>query len=113
MKDPSATTTADTSVSTNTADPTNETSGEKGAKTRQQKAMNKSEKINVIRQVKMLHNATLSMLAMMGVCSQLPLSRKDFKVFCEALPVNSDEFLSGHLKRRFVTLYEECATISD
>ena len=34
-------------------------------------------------------------------------------MFCEALPVNSVEFLSEHLKGRFVTLYEECATISD
>ena len=94
----------------------NETSGEKYgtiARICQRKALNKSEKMNVIRQVKVLHNATLSMLAMMGVCSQLPLSSKDLKVFCECLSVNAVEFFTEHLKGKFVTLYEECATISD
>lgn len=53
------------------------------------------------------------MLAMMGVCSQLPLSSKDLKVFCDSLPVNALDFFTKHLEARFVALYEECATTSD
>ena len=76
-----------TSASTNTAASTSETSGGKNgtnAKFCQRKVLNKAEKTNVICQVKTLQNATLSMLAMMGVRNQLPLSSKDLKVFCDS-----------------------------
>ena len=108
----SACTNRDDDTTNTAAASTNETSGEKN-KVRQRKALNKSAKANVIHQVKIFNNATLSALAIMGVCSQLPLSNEHLKVFCEGLPVNDVEFFTEHLKGRFVTLYEECATISD
>jgi len=83
-------------------------------KTRQRnwKALNKTEKISVIHLLSCLHNTTLSMLAMMGVSNQLPLPYEDLKDFCDSLPVSTIEFFTEHLKGRFTTLYEECATLS-
>ena len=75
-------------------------------KIRQQKPLTKSKKTSVIQQVKSLRNAMLSVLAMKGVCSQLPLQAK-------TLPVSSTDFFTEHLKERFATLYEGCATITD
>ena len=68
--DGAANTSASTNTAASTSASTSETSGDKNgtnAKFRQQKVLNKAEKTNVICQVKILRNATLSMLAMMGV----------------------------------------------
>ena len=92
---------ANMSASTNTAASTSETSEDKNgtnAKFRQRKVLSKAKKMIVICQVKILHDATLSMLAMMEVHNQLPLSSKDLKVFCDSLPVNAVDFFAEHLK---------------
>ena len=114
--DGAANTSASTNTAASTSASTSETSGDKkgtNAKFRQRKVLNKAEKTNVICQIKIFHNVTLFMLAMMGVHNQLPLSSKDLKVFCDSLAINAVDFFTEHLKGRFVTLYEECATISD
>ena len=54
----------------------------------------------------------LSMLAMVGVSSHLPLPGKDLKDFCNSMPVSDIEFFTEHLKRRFLILYEEYAARS-
>ena len=81
-------------------------------KTYRRKVLNRSEKTSVIHHAGGTHNTTLFMLAMMRVCSQFPLPSEDLKNFCDFLPVSTIEFLTEHLKRRFVTLYEEGAAIS-
>ena len=81
-------------------------------KTRRRKVLNKSEKTSVANHARSVHNTTLSMLAKIGVSNQIPLASEDLKDFCDSLPVSDIEFLSEHLKKRFVMLYEECAAIS-
>ena len=82
------------------------------SKTHRREALNKSEKTSVIHHMGSVHNTMLFMLAMMRVCDQLPLPSEDLKDFCDSLPVSVIEFLTEHLKRRFVALYEEGADIS-
>ena len=81
-------------------------------KTRQRKALSKTQKKSVVDCLSCLHNTTLSILAMVGVSNQLPLPCEDLKDFCDCLPVSDIEFFTEHLKERFVTLYDKYATLS-
>ena len=57
---------------------------------------------------------TLCIVAMAEVEHQLPYNaRNNFKQFCALLPVFSIRFLADGLKKEFVKLYEECATVAD
>ena len=87
---------------------------QEGSKVRQRKTLNKVEKLNVMDRMKTFSSDTLSVVAMAEVAHQLPFNASDeFKQFCASLPVCSVRFLADGLKKEFVRLYEECATVAD
>ena len=87
---------------------------QEGSKVRQQKTLNKAEKLNVMDRVKTFSSETTSIVAMAEVGHQFPFNASDkFKQFSAPLPVCSIRFLADGLKNQFMRLYEECATVAD
>ena len=87
---------------------------QEGSKVCQRKTLNKLEELNVMDQVKTFSSETLSIVAIAEVEHWLPLNASDnFKQLCASLPVCSVRFLADGLKKEFVRLYEECATVAD
>jgi len=87
---------------------------QESAKTRQRKTLNKTEKLNVTERVKTCSSGTLCIVVMTKLGQQLPVNASEkLKEFCISLPVSSMQFFADQLKKQFVKIYSECATMAD
>ena len=77
------------------------------------KALNKKEKLNVTKCLVVLKPEVTTTVSLINVAKQLPTYNPRLKQSCTPVIPSTLNFLSNHLKKTFLMLYEECSTLKE
>ncbi|XP_065893888.1 uncharacterized protein [Dysidea avara] len=80
---------------------------------RKQKALNKKEKLRITDHLGSLKPEVVTTVSLNNMQKLLPSYNSELKQFCTSVIPNQLKFLSEHLQKVFIRLYEECSTLKE